>query len=143
MARSIRTEIRINAPAKAVWTTLLDFPRYAEWNPFIPSITGEAKQDGKLVVRFKQGMTFKPRVTEFREGAVLEWLGKLGLGGLFDGRHRFELRPEGNETVLVQSEEFRGLLIPFLGKLLAQTQKDFESLNQALKARVEGRAQAA
>jgi len=137
MARSIRTEIRIQAPTSAVWATLLDFPRYREWNPFIPAIEGQAKHGEKLTAHFKGGMTFKPRVTEFREGAVLEWLGKLGLGGLFDGRHRFELRTDGNATVLVQSEQFSGLLIPFLGKLLKQTEKNFESMNQALKKRVE------
>ena len=30
--------ISINAPLLDVWRTLLDFPAYAEWNPFVRSV---------------------------------------------------------------------------------------------------------
>ncbi len=68
---------------------------------------------------------------------MLEWFGKLLFGGLFDGRHRFELVPEGGSTRLVQSEQFSGMLVPLVKKLLAETEREFERLNLALKKRVE------
>ena len=91
----------------------------------------------RLAVRFHNGMTMRPTVTEVREGRVLEWFGKLLFGGLFDGRHRFELIPEGGSTRLVQSEQFSGMLVPLVKKLLADTEREFERLNLALKKRVE------
>jgi hypothetical protein len=42
-------------------------------------------------------------------------------------------------TRLVQSESFRGLLVPFSGKTLASTEAAFQALNQALKERAEAR----
>ena len=38
-------------------------------------------------------MTFKPRVTVVEPGRRLEWLGTMGIPGLFDGRHSFTLTP--------------------------------------------------
>lgn len=40
---------------------------------------------------------------------------------------------------VTQSETFRGILIPFTGKTIMQTETDFRNLNQALKRRVEAR----
>ncbi len=42
-------------------------------------------------------------------------------------------------TWLVQSESFRGLLVPLSGKTLASTEAAFQALNQALKERAEAR----
>jgi hypothetical protein len=68
---------------------------------------------------------------------VLEWFGKLLFGGLFDGRHRFELVPENGATRLVHSERFSGMLVPLVKKVLRDTERDFAALNAALKERVE------
>jgi hypothetical protein len=38
---------------------------------------------------------------------------------------------------VVQSETFRGLLVPFSGKTLARAEASFKKLNEALKKRVE------
>jgi hypothetical protein len=135
--RSIRTEIVIQAPAEAVWTALTDFPSHASWDPFLTRIEGSAAVGERLSVRFHNGMTMRPTITEVREGRVLEWFGKLLFGGLFDGRHRFELFPEDGSTRLVQSEQFSGMLVPLVKKLLADTERQFERLNVALKRRVE------
>lgn len=45
----------------------------------------------------------------------------------------------GGHTRVTQSETFRGILIPFTGKTITQTETDFRNLNQALKQRVEAR----
>jgi len=75
-----------------------------------------------------------------RLDAAFEWLGRLVLPGLFDGRHRFELVPDGDGTRLVHTERFTGLLVPLLKKSLdTKTIAGFRAMNTALKARAEAR----
>jgi hypothetical protein len=78
-------------------------------------------------------MTFKPWVTAVEEGRYLEWLGHLGMPGLFDGRHSFSLTPlPSGRTLLQQSETFTGVLVPFAGSMLTRIHAGFEAMNQAL-----------
>jgi hypothetical protein len=82
-------------------------------------------------------MTFRPQVTEVVPGGVLEWLGHLGVPGLFDGRHRFELTATPSGTHLVQREEFTGLLVrPLRRSLDGGTRAGFQAMNEALRERV-------
>ena len=81
-------------------------------------------------------MTFQPWVTAVEEHRYLEWLGRLGVPGLFDGRHSFSLTPlPGGRTLLQQSETFTGVLVPFAGSVLTRTQAGFEAMNEALAQR--------
>ena len=83
-------------------------------------------------------MTFKPRVTVVEPGRRLEWLGTMGIPGLFDGQHSFALTPLGEgRTHLVQAETFSGALIPFTGKLLSRTDAGFNAMNAALLTKLE------
>ncbi|TMR09128.1 SRPBCC domain-containing protein [Nonomuraea turkmeniaca] len=141
--RTISTAIDIQASPEQVWAVLVDFAGYAAWNPFIREGSGEAIVGGKLTLRMYpengRPMTFKPEVLAAEPGKVLRWVGRLIVPGLFDGTHEFTLRatPDGG-THLVQSESFKGLLVPFLGKMIEGTQRNFANLNEALKKRVEG-----
>ena len=86
-------------------------------------------------------MTFRPTVTEVKTERVFEWLGRLGLPGIFDGRHRFEIEPTPGGSRFTQSEVFNGVLVRFMRKSLDnQTMKGFEAMNAALKARAEARS---
>lgn len=138
MARFLQTEILIHATPQRVWDVLSDFARLGEWSPFFKSIEGKPQKGERLVVRFRKGPTFKPRVIEADAPRVLEWLGRLLIPGLFDGRHRFELRAEGANTRLLHTERFTGLLVPLFGKALDKTEQDFAAFNAALKSRAEG-----
>ena len=63
----------------------------------------------------------------------VEWLGRLALPGIFDGRHSFTLTSlAGGRTLLQQSETFTGVLIPFAGPVLVRTRAGFEAMNTAL-----------
>lgn len=142
MAHHLHTEIEIDAPPAAVWSVLADLDGYPDWNPFITSSTGTVATGERLVNRLQppggKALTFKPTVTEVDEGRVLEWLGRLGLPGVFDGRHRFELVPQGAGTRLVQTETFTGILVPLLSKSLdTATIAGFRAMNAALKTRAE------
>jgi hypothetical protein len=140
MRHELRTDIDIAAPPEAVWAHLVDFPAYRDWNPFIPSAAGTAEAGRRLNLRMRppggRAVPIRPRVTEVRPNGVLEWLGHLGVPGLFDGRHSFELTglPDGG-TRLVQSETFTGILVPLMGSTLDRTRAGFALMNEALRER--------
>lgn len=144
MRHRISTEIDIAAPPEAVWAQLTDLPGYAAWNPFIPSASGTVAVGQRLSLRLQppggRSLPIRPTVTEVQEGAVLEWLGHLGVPGLFDGKHRFELTASPQGTHLVHRESFTGLLVrPLRGFLDGGTLAGFRAMNEALRARAEGR----
>lgn len=62
----IRTEIEIAATPEQVWSILIDFVAYSQWNPFIRSITGIVKTGEKLTALIQpiggKSMTFRPTV---------------------------------------------------------------------------------
>ena len=81
-------------------------------------------------------MRFRPKLTALEAESRLQWLGRAGLPGIFDGRHTFSLTalPEGR-TWFEQAETFTGLLTWFTRSLLKRTQHGFKQMNQALAQR--------
>ena len=141
--KTIRTEIQINVSAQQLWSYLLDFDQYPDWNPFIKKISGEKKPGGRLKVLIQpqgqKAMEFTPTILRYEPESELQWLGHLWISGLFDGRHSFNLVPLSyDRTLFIHSEQFTGLLVPFLWKSLqAPTLQGFEQMNKALKQRAE------
>lgn len=144
--REISTQVDISATPQHVWEILTDFPRYAEWNPFIREAAGEARVGSSLSLRMfpskGRPVSFKPRVLAAQEAVELRWLGRFVLPGIFDGEHRFALSPYDGGTRVVQSEKFSGLLVPVLGSVVGDTAENFRLLNDALKDRAENWRQA-
>jgi len=127
-----------------VWAVLTDLSRYPEWNPHIRQGAGEVTVGSRLTLRMfppkGRPITIRPIVLAAESAADWRLLG--GLPGvfarlLFSGEHRFALTPADGGTRLVQSETFRGILVPFIGKTLAGAQASFQKQNEALKKRVE------
>jgi len=135
----IHTEIIIRSKPERIWDILLDFKNYPAWNPFLISIQGQALQRAMLSVVMKPRnsgkMAFKPKVLIVENMKELRWLGRLVLPGLFDGEHILSLRQANpEETIFVQEENFNGILVPLLKKMLEQNTKPaFEEMNIALK----------
>ena len=140
--KTLQATVDINAPVHRVWSVLSDVAAYPEWNPFIRRVEGTLQPGSRLTVRIEppggSGMTFKPTVQVVEPDRLLRWLGRLLLPGVFDGEHSLELQPlDGSRTRFIQSERFSGILVPLLGSALTRTQRGFEEMNQALKARAE------
>jgi hypothetical protein len=141
--REITTEIDIKARPSHVWEILTDFDAYPAWNPFINRIIGEPRVGSHLDVTMThpggKPAHFTPKVVVVRANRELRWKGKLFVGGLFDGEHIFTIAPAGGSSVhFVQRERFRGILVPFLRKMLeTKTRKGFVAMNKALKTRAE------
>ncbi len=130
--RAISATIDIAATPQQVWAVLADLDSYPQWNPFIRSASGQLAEGATLTLRLvpAQGraMTFRPKVLAARPGELLRWIGRLIMPGIFDGTHQFALE---------DTETFRGVLVPFTGKTITQTEADFRALNQALRRRAE------
>jgi hypothetical protein len=142
MHHELHTEIEIDATPEVVWQVLTDVGRYADWNPFITSSVGTPEVGETLVNRMEppggMAITLKPQVTVVEDGKTFEWFGKVGLPGVFDGRHRFDIEASGTGTKLVQSESLDGILVRVMRKSVdTHTHAGFEAMNVALKARAE------
>ncbi len=140
--KKLHTEIQINAKPEVVWEILTDFDAYPEWNPFVVSLQGETVERARLETQIQppgsRATTFKPTVTKVVRGRYFEWLGKLGIKGLFDGRHQYELVPTADGTKFIQREEFTGILVPLFSRMInGGTKAGFELMNQAIKERAE------
>jgi hypothetical protein len=138
--REIHAEALIDAPPARVWRLLTDFASYQDWNPFFREAAGELRAGATVRVRVEipgQGTrVFTPRIVELTPERELTWIGRLVLPGLFDGEHGFLLEPVdgGRRTLLVQHENFSGLLLPlFSAELEAATRRGFEAMNAALR----------
>lgn len=141
-SKSIVTEIIINAPAERVWEILTNTEKYADWNPFLLKIKGEIKIGNRLENTMKNGnstIIFKPQVLQVIPENYFEWLGKLWVSGIFDGRHYFRLEKINSTQIkLTHGEEFSGLLSGYvLKKNGNEIRQNFVEMNQALKRRAE------
>jgi len=140
--RTIEAVIEIDAPVQAVWAELSAVSTYPEWNPFITAFEGELVVGSRVEVRIAppggRPMTFRPTITAVENERRLEWLGRLLVPGVVDGRHSFQLEDLGQgRTRLTQSEAFSGVLVGLTGKTLERTRAGCEAMNQALRLRAE------
>jgi hypothetical protein len=138
MAKELRTSILLPASPQRVWELLTHFSNYPQWNPFIKSLEGDVREGNIIRVRIEppgaKGMTFTPKVLRFEANKEFRWLGHFIFPGLFDGEHIFELQeqPDGS-TLLIHREIFRGILVPFLKKMLdTNTRQGFEAMNRKM-----------
>jgi hypothetical protein len=135
----------IDAPAADVWRALTATADYGEWNPLITSFEGTIAEGERVTAVLhlpdQKPRTFRPRIVDVAAGRSFTWLGRVGLPGLFDGRHHFEVEPTGDGTCrFVHQERLSGALVPAFRRLLTtNTPAGFAAMNRALVAQVVGR----
>lgn len=140
---TIYSQITINSTPQNIWNILMNFEEYKNWNPFIIDISGDAQVDNSIEAKIKptdkSPMTFKPKVLVRNENQEFRWIGKFLMPRVFDGEHVFQIVDNHDGTcTFIQYEKFRGLLVPFMKKMLNVNSLDgFEKMNQALKERAE------
>lgn len=114
--KTVAATIQIDAPPAKVWAVLTDLSAYPRWNPLFPEAFGPIAIGSRLTLKTVQPngrtMTIKPKILAVEPNAELRW--SAGLPGVIGGEHSFTLAPADGGTRLVQSETFRGLLVPFL-----------------------------
>ncbi len=141
MARHISSQILIDRPPAVVWKILNELDEFKDWNPFIVEAEGEVAEGAHLTLTTKadkKEFTLKPTVTECVSGVSLSWMGHLGgVPGIFTGKHHHLLIATAQGTRYTQSEDFSGVLVPFVGKAIRDTEAAFGRMNVALKERAE------
>lgn len=139
----IRTSIQIDAAPEVVWAMLTDTAAYPEWNGFIVEWSGELALGARQNVLLQPGggkpQRFRPEIVALDAGRELAWLGRVGIPGILDGRHRFAIEPLADGRSLLRHEEtLVGALVPALRRLLTETTPiGFERMNRELAARAE------
>lgn len=140
MAKEIRTEITINAPAKKVWQVFTDFGAYPTWNPYIVKLEGTLQEGERMqaTVARPDGTTsaLSPKVRELKVGERLEMRNEV-LGGIVMGaNHIFEVKgnPDGS-TTFVQAMTLDGFATYKIDTEMLK--KQFEAMNKALKSKAE------
>ncbi len=141
--RELRSEINIDASAERVWEVLTDFEALPEWNPFLKRASGRLEEGQRIEIVLqppgRKATTFRPTLLRVDPDRELRWLGHVGIPGVFDGEHVFLIESRTPSRVhFIQRESFRGLLRPFLGNLLRDSERGFAAMNAALKSRAEG-----
>lgn len=140
--RTVTATTDIEATAERVWRQLTDTGEFPAWNPFITRLTGTLAVGERLDVTIAppggRAMRFRPEVVHVEPYRRLEWVGRLGVPGLFDGRHGFTLEAlDAGRTRFVQQESFSGLLVPFTATVLTRVEAGFQAMNDALRRRAE------
>lgn len=138
---AVHTTVDIDAPRAAVWAHLTDLESYPGWNPHIRRAEGTLAAGERLELTVdREGdrpRDMTVRVTGVDPESRIEWVATLGTRLLFEGRHVFELEAlDGDRTRLHNRETTRGVLAGFVAT--DDPERDYESMNEALKARVEG-----
>lgn len=145
-AVTIHAETAVHAPAAELWQALAAVDEWADWNPFVTRFDGRLELGASVALTMqlpdRKAQAIRPRIVGLEPGRSFEWLGRVGLPGLLDGRHSFSVTAVDPQTSrLVQHERLSGVLVPaFAGMLTGGAPTAFVALNQALASRVATRA---
>lgn len=140
-----RTTFAVDASAEKVWEALIDFDRYAEWNPSVPSIEGDPRVGSTvsltLAMPGRPSANVKAELTDVVPRRRLAWDGNVGAQWLFSGHREFLVEPQPDKSVLVTHiEDVSGLLFPLFRALMGSAiRHHHEGFNDALKERAEGK----
>jgi len=144
---TIEHTTEIDASPAHVWSILLDLERWPEWNTYAigVEVEGEVAIGTRLVVTIVQDdwpdpLVVTPVLTRLDPGRELGWHGSLGLEGVHETDHYFQLDPlPTGGTRFHHAEEFRGWLAGLVPEEADRihTLHAFERMNADLKARAE------
>lgn len=139
-SRQIKTEIEIDAPPSAVWNCLVDFERYAQWNPMLEIQRIDHRPGGQVHFAVKLGKerkaSFQARISSDEAPHRFAWRG--GNPFTVAGEHFFQLVENADgSTRFIHGERFSGLLLPALWQRLSQSKRLYQRMNEALKQRVD------
>ena len=143
---TISTELVLPTSPEQSWSVLTDFAQYPSWNPYLTRVegkllAGETVSFTLVDENFPEPLDLSAKLGEVSPDLRFYWVGRLGLQGLFDTRHVFELQSrEDGGTNLHHYEEFRGIipaLLPNRHERSANTRRAFDRMNQALLERLQ------
>ena len=135
-------EIIINAPAEVVWGVILDFENYGLWNPFCPSMKGEAVVGSPLEMQVDLGNGLQPQVetvTRIEPCDTIVWSKENKPGDPIHADRTQRITAIDDSSCRYWSiDEFSGAAVaPMMEMLGAQVEQGFNLCAAGLKARAE------
>lgn len=138
-----RTTFPVAASPERVWEVLADFPGWSEWNPSIPSISGDVAVGSVVAMTLampgRPSAKVKATLTEVEPGRRLCWHGSIAGDRFFSGSRQFDIegQPDGT-TRVTHVEDVSGAFFPVFRLLMGSAiDKHHTGLNAALKDRAE------
>jgi len=112
-----RTDFEIDASDEQVWAVLVDFEQYADWNPSLPSISGDLREGSTVSLTLglpgRPNLNVKAQLREVTANRRLTWCGHLGADRLFTGYREFAIEPLAERKVRVTHvEDLQGWIAP-------------------------------
>jgi len=144
-----RTDFEIDASDEEVWAVLVDFESYGDWNPSLPSISGELREGSTVSLTLglpgRPNLNVKAQLQEVTPNRRLIWRGNVGTDRLFVGQREFAIhRLAANKVRFTHVEDIKGLLAPLFEALMGDSvQRHHDTLNDSLKRRAEAISQRA
>ncbi len=140
--KRVDSEIEISASPEQVWSVLVDFPRWRQWNRVMPALEGEPVEGDRveleLAVPGRRSSRRKPRLVRVADNRELRWRDQVLARRVFVSEHWFTLEPAPCGCRVRHGERFAGWLALFIGgKTLEKTAQVFALMNHDLKQRVE------
>jgi hypothetical protein len=142
-ARSVTSEVCIDAAPERVWQVLTDFPRYPDWNPFTAPVQarlleGEAVTLTVHMLR-RRPLTQVEYLHDLIESRRLCWGMVMGHPALLTASRVQTLEPLATGGTRYRSEDrLSGWLSPLVLALYgAAMQRGFDAMAAALKTRAE------
>ncbi len=138
MKRALYTDCAIAASAELVWEKLQQLDSYSEWNTLFQLTGGEVEEDEAIRIRLTAPGVWElflhGRIIEFYPSEQLTWKFHLGIPGILDGVHSFELQPiEKDRIQFIQKLRFTGLLSKyFFRRFQYNLARGMESMNMGL-----------
>jgi uncharacterized protein YndB with AHSA1/START domain len=143
MAFVIDATLQIEASAELVWQVITDFPRYGEWNPFIPECRTTLQPGDPIDL---QVILFPPRRQPQREwmlthtpGREFSYRMKPAPLGALRSRRSHTVTPLGPGRSRYESHfELAGWAQPALKALLGRNlQRGFAGMTEGIRQRAE------
>jgi hypothetical protein len=138
-----RTEFDIDASDEQVWAILVDFDHYADWNPSVPSISGDVREGSTVSLTLslpgRPNLNVKAVLQEVTPNRLLTWRGHLGADRVFTGYREFAIHSLAENKVRVTHvEDLQGWIAPLFEKLMGRpVQQHHDAFNESLKNRAE------
>lgn len=129
----------INATPEAVWAVLSDGDSYLEWDPNLLKFEGTIAEGAtiSLVTKMSPNRPFRLKVESLDGPRQMVWAAGMPLG-LFKGVRTFTLTAnDAGGTEFHMAEEFSGLLLPLMKKVIPDLSESFVLFADGLEARAE------
>jgi uncharacterized protein YndB with AHSA1/START domain len=142
MSITLDETVDIAAPAELVWEVIVDFPRYAEWNPFVIECRSSLKPGDPIDLLVK--LMSRPQwqrefILEHEPGRIVRYgIRPMPLGAMVSSRSNEVSTVDVAHSQYHMHFELTGWLAPLVRLLLGRRMlKGFHGMTAGIKTRAE------